>query len=77
MTIKTCTYLQEKKFCNMKLMLQNGDAEYCTKNKTIESVVMKSPHLSSNAGPYLSDWISSTFRLHVWHHCLLILVDGG
>ena len=61
MTTKTCTYLQEKKFCNMKLMLQNGDAEYCTKNKTIESVVMESPHLSSNAGPYLSDWFPVRF----------------
>ena len=45
----------------MKLMLQNRDAEYCSKNETIESVVMKSPHLSSNAGPYLSDWIAVRF----------------
>ncbi len=50
-----------KKFCNMKLMLQNGDAEHCTNNKTIESAVMKSPHLSSDAGPYLSDWIPVRF----------------
>ncbi len=45
----------------MKLMLQNRDAECCVKNKTIESVVMKSPHLGSNAGPYLSDWTPVRF----------------
>lgn len=45
----------------MKLMLQNRDEEYFIEKKTIESVAMKSPHLSSNAGPYLSDWISVRF----------------
>ena len=48
-------------FCNMKLMLQNGDAEYCIKNETIESELLNSPHLSSNAGPYLSDWVPVRF----------------
>ena len=45
----------------MKLMLQNGDAEYCIKNETIESELLKSPHLSSNAGPYLSDRVPVRF----------------
>ncbi len=44
----------------MKLMLQN-DEIYCTKNKTIKSVFLKRSHLSSNAGPYLSDRIPVRF----------------
>lgn len=45
----------------MELMLQDGDEEYCVKNETIESELLKSPHLSSNAGPYLSDWVPVRF----------------